>query len=1470
MKATNKEYYFLADGGKMGELLRSKDWSKTPLGNPDTWPQSLCTMVGVMLNNPFGMYIAWGNDYIQLYNDAFRPILGASKHPEALGISSHKTFSEIWDTIGPMFSEVIKGKAVSSPDFMVVLNRNEFDEECYFDFSYSPIKIENGEIGGVLVTVIETTEKKKATKALQESNSQFINNIMQAPVAMCVFRGENHIVEIANAQMIQLWGTEYEKAINKPIFEALPEAQNQDLEILLDTVYKTGEKFIANELPILLPRNGKVETTYVNFVYEALKDTNGTISGVVAIAIEVTPQILARSKVEESEQKIRQLVENAPFPIAVYVGKEMIVELANDSIIKIWGKGNDVIGKSFKDILPELDNQLVFEQINTVLETGKSFHTRNTPLDLTVDGKLHTYYFNYSLTPLYDINGTVYGVMNTGVDLTDLNIAKKETEESEQNLHSMVLQSPIGICVLDAKTLVSEIVNESFIQVAGKRYEEIAGKYYWDAFAEVKSFYEEALQKVADEGIPFYVNEVEMMLIRHGKEEKIYVTFVYAPLKNIEGEVKKIAIWVLDNTPQVVARQKIEEADKRFRNTVKQAPVGITILRGSNFIVETANEAYLKLVDREENDLIGKPLFDSLPEVEESVSSLLNEVLTTGIPFHGNEVPIPLKRYGKLETSYFDFLYHPLKEENGKISGIIVTVTEVSEKVEVRKKIEQNEERLKIIVEASELGTWELNVKTKEPKYSKRYLEIIGGYTDNVALTHDQLLKHLHPDDMYIRNQAFKDAITSGYLHYEARTIWKDQSVHWMEGKGKVFYDDHNNPEKLIGTIRDITDEKNHQQELEESEKRFRDLIMQSPVPKAILKGKDMKIEIANVALLKNIWKKEESEIQDKNLFEIFPELEHQKYGQLLTKVYNTGEIHTESESLLYIDGKDGKHQLYIDCEYAPLRESNNSISGIKMTLIDVTEKVEARKKIEESEKRFRSLTESIPQLIWETDEKGNALFSSGKWFEYTGIKPAGEAEWKAMIHPDDYDENVRIWSHSLETGEVYRCDVRLRRKDGYYRWHAVIGEPIFNKDNKIIKWVGAFTDIHTEKAFTHELEQQVTVRTKELSQINESLRKSEERYHLMVEEVQDYAILYLNHEGIIENWNVGAEKIKGYKAEEIIGKYFSIFYTEEDRKSGLPAKLLNLAIETGKATQEGWRVRKNGTFFWANVVITAIHNKKNQVIGFSKVTHDLTEKKKANDTLKQNALELEQKNAELELMNKELESFAYISSHDLQEPLRKIQTFATQILEKEYQNLSDIGKDKFQRMQNAAQRMQTLINDLLSYSRTNVQERVFEKTDLAKIIDEVKDDLKEELEQKNAVIEVLKTCKADIIPFQFRQLLYNLVSNSLKFSKPETHTIIKINCEIIKGSIVENAKLSDETNYCHIKITDNGIGFEQQYSSKIFEVFQRLHGKLEYTGTGIGLAIVKKIVDNHNGIITATGEQNIGATFDIYLPTLS
>jgi PAS domain S-box-containing protein len=253
---------------------------------------------------------------------------------------------------------------------------------------------------------------------------------------------------------------------------------------------------------------------------------------------------------------------------------------------------------------------------------------------------------------------------------------------------------------------------------------------------------------------------------------------------------------------------------------------------------------------------------------------------------------------------------------------------------------------------------------------------------------------------------------------------------------------------------------------------------------------------------------------------------------------------------------------------------------------------------------------------------------------------------------------------------------------------------------------------------------------------------------------------------------------------------------------------------------------------------------------------------------------EKEKRAFELGVANKELQSFAYVSSHDLQEPLRKIQTFANRILEKEYERLSDNGKDYFARIQNSANRMQTLIEDLLAFSRVNTGERKFEMTDLHKMIEALSEDFKEAIDKIGATLKIDLKGHANIIPFQFRQLMQNLIGNSLKFANPKTAPQINVSSTISKGSVFlkQNPKLtvrllSAEKEYSHIQVSDNGIGFEPKFQEQVFEIFQKLHAREEYPGTGIGLAIVKKIVENHGGFITATSELGKGATFDIYIP---
>ena len=536
----------------------------------------------------------------------------------------------------------------------------------------------------------------------------------------------------------------------------------------------------------------------------------------------------------------------------------------------------------------------------------------------------------------------------------------------------------------------------------------------------------------------------------------------------------------------------------------------------------------------------------------------------------------------------------PLFDTNGNLREWVGVHIDITEQKMAAQKIKDNETKLNLIIEGSELGTWELNLKTNEVNYSKKYLEIFG-YKEYVPISHADLIKHLHPDDLGIRLKAFEDAKQTGSLQYEARLIWSDNSIHWMEGKGKMFFDKDNQPSRVMGIIRDITAEKNHRVELEESEQ------------------------------------------------------------------------------------------------------------------------------------KFRLLANSMAQQVWTADTQGNLNYFNQSVFDFSGLtlEQIIKDGWLQIVHPEDREENIQQWIKAISTGKDFLFEHRFRRYDGEYRWQLSRAIPQKDEHGNIQMWVGTSTDIQNQKIFANELERQVQERTKELAQ----------------------------------------------------------------------------------------------------------------------------------------------NNIELEKTNKELEAFTYISSHDLQEPLRKIQTFATRLLDKEYNNLSENGKDHFRRMHNAAERMQTLINDLLAYSRTNTFERKYEKINLNKMIEEVKEDMQEELLQKNATLEAAQLCEINIIPFQFRQLLHNLISNSLKFSNPNRAPHLKIKNKIGKGIEFKNNKLLDSTTYCHISVSDNGIGFEQHFSEKIFELFQRLHGKNEYNGTGIGLAIVKKIVENHNGIITAKGQLNKGATFDIYLP---
>lgn len=642
------------------------------------------------------------------------------------------------------------------------------------------------------------------------------------------------------------------------------------------------------------------------------------------------------------------------------------------------------------------------------------------------------------------------------------------------------------------------------------------------------------------------------------------------------------------------------QARSDFGNIVRQVPIGIAVFRGPDFVVEVANGKYLEVIDRTEEQFLGRPLFEVLPEVREYVESLLTNVYLTGDPYYGFEFPVTLRRYGREDLTYFNFVYQALREDDGTISGIIVLATEVTETV-----------------------------------------------------TAKQLLS--------------------------------------------------------------------------ESEKQFRSVFMHSPIAMTIFRGPDHVIEMANHILYEKIWRRSPEEVLGRKLLEAFPELKEQKFPELLREVYTTGRIHQEKEAMAYVQGRDEMKKFYFDFEYAPLREVDGTISGIMCTVVDVTDRVETRAKTEEAEQRLRLAIEATRLATWDLDLTTDAVTHSPQMamiFGHPAETTMTHQRMVEQIHPDDLPVRNGAFVTAMETGYYY-YEIRINKANGSPGWIRTHGKVVYDKDRKPVAMIGTMREVTEEKAFQQELERQVRERT----------------------------------------------------------------------------------------------------------------------------------------------AMIEQKNQELEKMNAELKSFAYVSSHDLQEPLRKIEIFTNLIAEGESAHLSDTGKKYFGKIQNASRQMQTLIEDLLQYARTNTTEKSFEETDVNALLQSVATELQESIQSARATIDSNDLRTLRIVPYQFRQLFTNLISNSLKFSRITTDPVIRVQADIISGH-ADNAEAPDSTRqYYHLSISDNGIGFDPQYSERIFEVFQRLHSKTDYKGTGIGLAIVKKIVENHGGRIRATGSPGAGARFDIYLP---
>jgi len=826
---------------------------------------------------------------------------------------------------------------------------------------------------------------------------------------------------------------------------------------------------------------------WVRFIGKSYFNERGEIQRFAGIAQNVTQEVNAR------QQELASVIEKTPYYVTI-ANLDGSIRYMNPYGQQLLGLNVlNVTTKTINDLYPANDLEKITDEVLPSLLAGKNWNERISTIQQITGELIPIDATGFLLVD--PISGQPEASVILGRDLSsELKSQQQQLQmmqhlkANEANLRSVIEAAPAGIALFVGRELIVRIPNQTFINIVGKG-QDIEGQPLWKIMPELESQpFLQILDDVYTSGKTYQSFKTQVEIIQHGLLTQNYYNITFTPLFDSEGKVYAILDISVDVTEHVLAQQRVERSQLQLLTLFEQSPVAIAIIDKTDLTFNMANPFYGELVGRKPEEIVGRPLLEAMPELQgQGFDELLNQVIATGIPFTSKETAVNMLRNNQLETMYADLTYQPLFETDDYISGVMVVATDVTLQVLARQKIQEAESSLRGAVELAELGTWQMDMATGILDYSQRLKDWFG----------------IEKDEIVTVRKAYK-------------------------------------------CVR------------ESDRARIKDAINQ-----AIIAG----------------------------------------INGILDVEYTIHSGHAGKEKILHMQGR----------------------------------------------------------VLFDTN---------GKAYKINGLV-----------------QNV-----------THQRKVRLA------------------------------------------LENQVQQRTEELKTANNELIAANE--------------------------------------------------------------------------------------------------------------------------------ELDKSNKLLELSNQNLQQFAYVASHDLQEPLRKIKSFGD-LLRMRYGNELGKGTDFIHRMQTAAERMSVLIEDLLVFSRISSQNEAAEPVELNEVINIVINDLEITIQETEAKLSIGSLPTVSGNKSQLSHLFLNLFSNALKFRHTNIPVLISVNAQIITAAdLPVNLRPTRATAAYHrIEVSDNGIGFDQKYADRIFQVFQRLHGKNEYAGTGIGLAICEKVVTNHGGAIMAISQKDQGATFVIFLP---
>ncbi|MDB5250462.1 MAG: domain S-box-containing protein [Segetibacter sp.] len=896
------------------------------------------------------------------------------------------------------------------------------------------------------------------------------------------------------------------------------------------------------------------------------------------------------------------------------------------------------------------------------------------------------------------------------------------------------------------------------------------------------------------------------------------------------------------------------------------------------FTILAATPQYLKETATTKESLIGKGAFEAFPTNTDDVNDTGERDMRASCNYvllHKETHYLPVQRYdlknedGTFTEKYWRVSNKPVFATDGQVGYILHSAEDITSKI----KSLQQEEKMKGLEKAHNLfmqvpaviGITKGNDHVLELA-NESALKLWGKSADIIGKPLSTTIPELHEQGIL---KLFDEVRETGkpYFANEVQvSTYRSgmQEVRYFDLVYQPYFDEDAHKATGVFTLSyDVTDMVMAKKKVEESELKYRTLFESMDQGFCIMNVIfDSNKQPVNFRYLEvNPAFEKQAGLKDtvgKTILELAPDIEKRWF-----EVY--GNVALNGEPIRFIDESKALGRWF---HVYAFHIGGNESRTVAALFTDITAQKKAEEEIRESEERFRNLADDSPMFVFiiDADPTASVSYWNKMWLDYTGqtLEEAIGRAWHGIIHTDDVPIVMEHYVPAFRNRNSYFIPaVRVKRHDGEYRWHAFKGSPRYLPDGDFNGYVGVGFDIHEQKLAEEAIKQseaqlqiKVAERTLELENqknLFDNILKNSSNGISVTEMIRDEsgnvidANTILANEAAIEYIGLPKEVFLAKTAVELDPNILDSTYGQSCLRT----------LATGEPAISQYYMEITGR--WQELTISKLDD-DHLIHIFTDVTR-----------VKEAQLQLERTVEELKRSNANLEDFAYAASHDLKEPVRKIRTFSNRIQHNLQGRLLEQDLHYFERMEKATERMQYLIDDLLEYSHVSSATDYSEEIDMNKKVEQVLEDLEVEIAEKQAQVIVGRLPVIKGHRRQMLQLFQNLLTNALKFGRPGVGPVIKISAALVKGENIGMPNVPEECRsrmYNLVEISDNGIGFQQEYADKIFKMFQRLHSKAEYEGTGIGLAIVRKVVENHKGFIRADSEPGQGTTFSIFLPT--